>query len=157
MTDIRLPLGGLKFSVRVAIACVRGDRLLANTEPGIGFWYLPGGALATDEDARGCAEREWREETGTPPGELRLLGVVESFFGPAHARQHEIGFYFRMDAPAELPHTLFTVLDNANVTCGWVPVAEIETRPVYPLVVRELLTGDDGTVRHLVNREEAQA
>lgn len=157
MTDIRLPLGGLKFSVRVAIICVRGNRLLANTEPNIGFWYLPGGALATDEDARGCAEREWREETGTPPGELRLLSVVENFFGPAHARQHEIGFYFRMDAPAELPGTPFTVLDNPNILCGWIPVAEIETHPVYPLIVRELLDGDDGTVRHRVNREEARA
>ena len=58
MTDIRGPLGSLKFSVRVAIVCLRRNRLLANTEPGIGFWYLPGGALATDEDARGCAGRE---------------------------------------------------------------------------------------------------
>ena len=37
MTDIRLRLGGLKFSVRVAIVCVRNGKLLANTEPGIGF------------------------------------------------------------------------------------------------------------------------
>ncbi|MDV6374085.1 NUDIX hydrolase [Deinococcus arenicola] len=153
MTDIRIPLGGLKFSVRVAIICVRDGELLANTEPGIGFWYLPGGALATDEDARSCAEREWHEETGTPPGELRLLGVVKNFFGPAHRRQHEIGFYFRMDAPPELPDKPFTVLDNADVTCEWVSVAEIPSRPVYPLIVRELLDGDDGTVRHLVNRE----
>ncbi|WP_226342667.1 hypothetical protein [Deinococcus sp. AJ005] len=58
MTDIRIPLGGLKFSVRVAIVCVRDGMLLANTERGIGFWYLPGGALATDEDAHSCAERD---------------------------------------------------------------------------------------------------
>ena len=35
--DIRLPLGDVKFSVRVAILCTRGDTLLTNTEPGIGF------------------------------------------------------------------------------------------------------------------------
>ncbi|OLV17493.1 NUDIX hydrolase [Deinococcus marmoris] len=153
MTDIRIPLGGLKFSVRVAIICVRDGKLLANTESGIGFWYLPGGALATDEDARSCAEREWREETGTSPGELRLLGVVENFFGPAHRRQHEIGFYFRMDAPPELPDEPFTVLDNAEVVCEWIPLAGLESRPVYPLIVRELLDGDNRTVRHIVNRE----
>lgn len=153
MTDIRIPLGGLKFSVRVAIVCVRNGKLLANTERGIGFWYLPGGALATDEDARSCAEREWREETGTPPGELRLLGTVESFFGPAHKRQHEIGFYFRMDAPPELPGDSFTVLDNAAVVCERIPLNEIGARPVYPLIVRELLDGDNGTVQHIVNRE----
>ncbi|MFK7601688.1 NUDIX hydrolase [Deinococcus sp. SM5_A1] len=155
MTDIRLSLGGLNFSVRVAIVCVRDDRLLANTESGIGFWYLPGGALATDEDARSCAQREWREETGTPPGELRLLGVVENFFGPAHRRQHEIGFYFRMDAPPELPDEPFAVLDNADVVCEWILLDEITARPVYPMIVRELLDGDDGTVRHILNRGEA--
>ncbi|CAM3155131.1 Nudix hydrolase domain-containing protein [Deinococcus saxicola] len=153
MTDIRIPLGGLKFSVRVAIICVRDGRLLANTEQDIGFWYLPGGALATDEDARSCAEREWREETGTPPGEMRLLGAVENFFGPAHQRQHEIGFYFRMDAPPELPRNSFNVLDNDDVVCEWIPVAGIESRPVYPLIVHELLDKDDETVRHIVNRE----
>ena len=81
---------------------------------------------------------------------------MESFFGPAHARQHELGFSFQMDAPAKLPDTPFTVLDNPNVLYGWIPVTEIETRPVYPLIVRELLDGDDGTVRHIVNREEAR-
>lgn len=61
MTDIRLPLGGLKFSVRVAVLCVRDGRLLANTGDGghgPGFWFLPGGALATDEEALTCARRE---------------------------------------------------------------------------------------------------
>lgn len=155
MTDIRIPLGGLKFSVRVAIICVRDGKLLANTEQNIGFWCLPGGALTTDEDVQSCAEREWREETGTSPGELRLLGVVENFFGPAHQRQHEIGFYFRMEASPELPDKPFTVLDNADVICEWIPLDEIESRPVYPLIIRKLLDGDDGTMRHIVNREEA--
>lgn len=155
MTDIRIPLGGLKFSVRVAIVCLRDGKLLANTEQSLGFWYLPGGALATDEDARSCAEREWWEETGTPPGTMRLPGIVESFFGPAQQRQHEIGFYFRMEAPAELPDEPFTVLDNANVVCEWIPLTEMESRPVDPLIVRGLINGDDATVRHLLNREDA--
>ncbi|GGO21885.1 NUDIX hydrolase [Deinococcus humi] len=154
MTDIRLHLGGLKFSVRVVIVCIRNGKLLANTEQGIGFWYLPGGALATDEDVRRCAEREWLEETGVLPGQMRLLGIVENFFGPAHRRQHEIGFYFHMDPPAELPDEPFSVLDDANVLSEWIPVDEIESRPVYPLALRELLGGDSGAVRHIVNRED---
>ncbi|WP_019585811.1 NUDIX domain-containing protein [Deinococcus apachensis] len=152
MTDIRLPLGGLKFSVRVAILCVRGDRLLANTAENLGFWFLPGGALSTDEDVVTCAAREWEEETGTRAGPLRLVGVLENFFGPTHKRQHEIGFYFRMEAPPELPDGAFTVLDNADVICEWVLVSEIATRPVYPLAVAEFLKAAPGEVRHLVER-----
>lgn len=152
MTDIRLPLGGVKFSVRVALLCVRDGKLLANTAPGLGFWFLPGGALATGEDALGCAAREWVEETGTPPGPLRLVGVLESHFGPAHKRQHELGFYFLMDAPPELPDEPFTVLDNADTLCEWVPLTELATRPVYPLAVAKFLAAAPGEVRHLVER-----
>ncbi|THF88289.1 NUDIX domain-containing protein [Deinococcus sp. KSM4-11] len=153
MSDIRLPLGGLKFSVRVAILCTRGDRLLTNCADGLSFNFLPGGALSTDEDTLDCARREWEEETGTPPGPLRLVGVIENFFGPPQKRQHEIGFYYRMDAPAELPDRTFSVVDNAEVTCRRVPFDEIDHTPVYPLVAATLLNVPEGEVRHIVNRE----
>ncbi|WP_102127368.1 NUDIX domain-containing protein [Deinococcus planocerae] len=152
MPDIRLPLGGLKFSVRVAILCVRGDRLLANTTPGLGFWFLPGGALSTGEDVATCAAREWREGTGTPPGPMHLVGVLENFFGPPEKRQHEIGFYLRMEAPADLPDKRFTVLDNPDYFYDWLPLDEIASRPLYPLAVAEFLRAGPGEVRHLVER-----
>ncbi|GHF30075.1 8-oxo-dGTP pyrophosphatase MutT (NUDIX family) [Deinococcus metalli] len=153
MTDIRVPLGGLKFSVRVAILCTRGDRLLTNSADGLPFHFLPGGALGTDEDTLDCARREWHEETGVVPGPLRLVGVIENFFGPPEKRQHEIGFYYRMDAPTALPDTPFTVADNAEVTCQWVPIEEFAATPIYPLVARSLLDVPEGEVRHVINRE----
>ena len=152
MTDIRLPLGNVKFSVRVAILCVRGDRVLANTEDHINFWFLPGGALVTEEDVESCAAREWEEEVGLPAGPMRLVGVLENFFGLPEKRQHEIGFYFRMEAPAELPNDPFRVLDNADVWCEWVPIAEAATRPVYPLALAEFLQAGPGEVLHRVER-----
>lgn len=153
MTDIRLPLGGLKFSVRVAVLCMRAGRLLVNAQDRQHFAFVPGGALATGEDVYACAAREWQEETGTPPGPLRLVGVVENFFGPPDARQHEIGFYFHMEAPPELPDESFTVLDNAEVFTEWVPLDGVAARPVYPLVVAGLLDVPPGEVRHILNRE----
>lgn len=153
MTDVRLPLGGLKFSVRVAVLCVRAGKLLVNAQRHQPFAFLPGGALMTDEDVYACAAREWREETGTPPGPLRLVGVVENFFGPPDRRQHEIGFYVHMDAPPELPDEAFTLLDNAEVLTEWVPLSEVAARPVYPAVVARLLDVPPGEVRHVVNRE----
>ncbi len=156
MTDIRLPLGGLKFSVRVALLCVRNGELLVQTseanapEP---FFFLPGGALSTDEDAATCARREWEEETGLLCGPLRLVAVVENFFGPPEKRQHEIGFYFRLEeVPAELPHGAFSVLDNTDTGFEWVRLDELGARPVYPLLVRDLLSVPVGEVRHLVIR-----
>ncbi|PNY83147.1 NUDIX domain-containing protein, partial [Deinococcus koreensis] len=142
---------------RVAILCRRGGTLLTNASDGLAFHFVPGGALSTDEDVAICAVREWQEETGVPPGPMRLVGIVENFFGPPDRRQHEIGFYFLMPAPESLPADRFSVQDNADVWCQWAPVAGIADVPVYPLVIRELLEVPPGTVRHLVNREAASA
>jgi 8-oxo-dGTP pyrophosphatase MutT (NUDIX family) len=203
--DIRLPLGGLTFSVRVAILCVRNAQtpdacLLANTEDNLGFWYLPGGALGTGETSESCAAREWAEETGTPPGGMQLVGIVENHFGPPDTRlkrfwnmsfalstcgrgalhssgvrgrasgvpapcqgfnlisyenrAHEIGFFYRMEAPAELPAEPFPVLDNAGVRCEWIPLGELESRLVYPLNIGELLRVPAGEIRHWVVLDE---
>lgn len=157
--DIRLPLGGLTFSVRVAILCVRNAQtpnacLLANTEDNLGFWYLPGGALGTGETSESCAAREWAEETGTPPGGMQLVGIVENHFGPPEKRAHEIGFFYRMEAPTELPSESFAVVDNANVRCEWIPLAELETRLIYPLNIDELLRVPAGELRHWVVLDE---
>lgn len=157
--DIRLPLGGLTFSVRVGILCVRNAQtpdacLLANTEEDLGFWYLPGGTLSTGETTESCAAREWAEETGTPPGGMQLVGIVENHFGPPENRAHEIGFFYRMEAPAELPTEAFPVLDNPAVRCEWIPLNELESRPMYPLVIDELLRVPAGELRHRVIWEE---
>lgn len=64
MTDIRLPLGGLKFSVRVAVLYVCGERRLVGLHVHQPFAFLPGGALATSEDAP-------PELLDAPPGEVR--------------------------------------------------------------------------------------
>ena len=154
MTDIRLPLGGLKFSVRVVLLCVREGQLL--TQTGEGFHFLPGGALSTGEDTFTCARREWEEETGLAAGELRLVGVVENFFGPADKRQHELGFYFQMDPPSGLPDGSFALLDNDETRFEWLTLEACAARPVYPFAALELLEVPAGEVRHIVHREAAR-
>jgi predicted NUDIX family NTP pyrophosphohydrolase len=42
-----------------------------------GAWSLPKGELCEGEDARACALREFREETGIEPGESELLPLGE--------------------------------------------------------------------------------
>jgi 8-oxo-dGTP pyrophosphatase MutT (NUDIX family) len=152
MADIRTPLGGLKFSVRVAVMCIREDRLLVNLLDDIDFAFLPGGALGTGEDVMACAAREWGEETGTTPGPMHLVGVVENFFGHPQDPQHEIGFYLRMAAPADLPDEEFTILDAPEGRLTWIPLGETATYPVLPEGVAELLTVPTGEIRHLVRR-----
>ena len=156
MTDLRLRLAGVKFSVRAAVLCTRADTLLTCRGPGehgSAFHFLPGGAVGANEDALQAAAREWHEETGLAAGPLRLVGVMESFFGPPGRREHEIGFYFHLPAPTELPDGPFRARDNPGVQCQWVPFDQIEATPVYPLVLRYLLRVPPGEIRHILNRE----
>ncbi|MHA0033876.1 NUDIX domain-containing protein [Deinococcus sp. PESE-13] len=76
------------------------------------FFFLPGGALRTDEDAARCARREWEEETGLPCGPLRPAAVVENFFGPPEKRQHEIGFYTTLKNRGVVGHSSNSTLEN---------------------------------------------
>ncbi|EYB66699.1 hypothetical protein DEIPH_ctg079orf0097 [Deinococcus phoenicis] len=145
-------MGDSIFCVRAVILCLRDGHLLVNAEQGVNFLYLPGGAIKSGEATPESAAREWTEETGLPAGPLRLAGVVENFFPHSGRQWHEIGFYYRMAAPPELPPTPFTVNDNPNVTCLWLPLAEVRKRRVVPLPVRDLLEGPGGSVRHIVNR-----
>ena len=154
MTDIRIPLGGLKFSVRVSIICIRDGSLLVNTVEGHDFAFLPGGALGTGEDALECARREWAEETGTAAGALRLVGVVENFFGPPGSGQHELGLVTRMaQAPADLPRDAFPVRDAESAFFRWLPLGDVTAYPVLPLAVGGLLDVPEGSVRHLLERD----
>ena len=85
----RLAAGARTNEQRAWVCALRAGRLLVNAQHHQQFAFVPGGALATDEDLYTCAAREWREETGTPPGPLRLVGIVENFFGPPDARQRK--------------------------------------------------------------------
>lgn len=164
MTDIRLPLGAVKFSVRVGIIVVDGGRLLVNRIAGEPWTFLPGGAMSTGEDALACAAREWVEETGLTPGRLSLCGVVENFWlenfaehhGVVARRQHEIGFYVRMTAPDGLAALPMLVADDAPAVTAfeWVPLSMVGGAQVRPACVLELIDIPHGQVRHIVNREQ---
>lgn len=152
MPDIRLPVDGTIFALRAGILCIRDGKLLVVSGDGFDFRYLPGGAVAAGEDSAQAAAREWTEETGLPPGPLHLAGVIENFFTLNGQTCHEIGFFYRMDAPEHWPGTLTTLLDQNDQRLEWLPLAELDAARVSPTVIRELLNVPPGEVRHLVER-----
>jgi ADP-ribose pyrophosphatase YjhB (NUDIX family) len=102
---IRFDRDDVRFNFRVAGVAYREGKVLLQRSEGEGqdFWFLPGGRVEMLESATECLVREMREELGVETSIGRLLWVVESFFPLEGFRYHEIGLYFLIELPQEVP------------------------------------------------------
>ena len=161
---------GLRFrrAARVLLLDAEDRLLLVRghdvDQPERSWWFTVGGGIDAGESARQAAVREVREETGLLLDEAALVGPVLTRsalfdFYAEHCRQDEEFFLARVGE----------ALDTATVARdGWTEVEldvldelrwwrlddlAAETREVFPEgladLVRPLLGGWDGSVRHL--------
>ena len=160
---------GLRFrrAARVILVDRSGRVLLIRghdaDDPDRHWWFTIGGGIDVGEDARAAAVREVREEIGLELDPASLLGpvltrsAVFDFFAE-HCRQDEEIFLARTAAlsVSGLSRDGWTdieldVLDEVR----WWDLDELAevTEEVFPVglaeLVRGLLDGWDGTVRHL--------
>ena len=144
--DLRFEFGGHGVQLRVSLLYVQDGQLLTNTVPGSGFWFLPGGTVALNEDSRAAARREFREETGGEVASLRLVGISEGF--DRAGRRQQLGLCYRVEAARPLPRHAYPVQDCSELELGWVPLPEVDARPVHPLGLGRMLAAGPGEVVH---------
>ena len=86
-------------------------------------WGLPGGARHQNESARTGALREAQEEAGVPDGAVRarLMSVLDL----------DIWTYATVVADVVEPFKP-VISDPESVALEWVPVAEVDERPLHP-------------------------
>lgn len=157
----------LLFDDQDRLLLVRGHDV---DRPERSWWFTVGGGIDPGEDARAAAVREVREETGLALDPAALVGPVLTrsaifdFFAE-HCRQDEEFFLARIaeespdvagfarDGWTEAEHD---VLDELR----WWHLDDLErvTVEVFPVglsaLVRPLLGGWDGVIRHLGPQEE---
>jgi 8-oxo-dGTP pyrophosphatase MutT (NUDIX family) len=95
--------GDSRFNLRVAGVAYRDGKVLLQRVDGEDFWFLPGGRLEMTESAEDGLVREIREELGVEAHIGRLLWIVENFFPMGGFRYHELGLYFLVELPLQVP------------------------------------------------------
>lgn len=88
-----------------------------------GTWGLPGGALHQDENAIVGAVREAQEEAGVPDGAVR----------PRFTSVLDLGIWSYTTVVADVQVPFDPVIsDPESVALEWVPVDDVEGRPLHP-------------------------
>ena len=98
---ISFPIEGQRFNFRVAAVIIVDGHVLICDEDEDGFAMLPAGRVELREASAMSLAREIDEEIGLPATVGPLLMTSESFYARMGEDFHELGFFYRVDLPAD--------------------------------------------------------
>jgi ADP-ribose pyrophosphatase YjhB (NUDIX family) len=151
------------FNLRVAAVICREEHILLCTVGDLGYWFLPGGRARIGEPSDVALAREMAEELGHVLPGARLALVVENIYR-GRALEHEIGLYYRLAWPAELPPDDLHGGTEPGHSFRWVPARDLGSAgfqpagliPVLPGLVQPAAARPElaGALRHIVLRPD---
>jgi ADP-ribose pyrophosphatase YjhB (NUDIX family) len=143
---------GARFNLRVAGVAYRDGQVLLQRVEGEDHWFLPGGRVEMLESAEEGLLREIREELGVEPRIERLLWVVENFFPLGGFRYHELGLYFLVQLPADVPNEEFPGQEtHLPLFNRWFPLDALPS--IKPSLLCTLLPDPPATAGHVIHRD----
>lgn len=138
--------------VRVSIKALvmRDDHLLVtvNTDQTDEFYLLPGGGQEFGESVVEALRRECREEVSLDV-EVGELAFVRDYIGAhhefaewdSHYHQIELGLWAQPVDPDAEP-AVGAVGDEFQIGVRWLPLAELDSAPLYPAALKQWLRLD---------------
>jgi len=161
MTDILFRSDDYIFSYRVAGVIVRADKILLQRSAGDHGFSIPGGHVTLGETNAQTLAREFKEEIGADVEVGDLCWVGEIFFRLEGRPWHQICLFYAVHLVEEsqLPTGNFflgqELMDGvkSDLEFHWVPVAQLESIPVYPRNVPSLMKRWDTGIQHFIADE----
>lgn len=144
-------LPGIRNGARAVIMRDAQVLFLHKRSPMYGERYvLPGGSQDLGETLEQALDRECREEIGTGIEILDLLHVAD-FFKPRDTTpptwRHQVEFLFTCAVPDDyVPHAGIKP-DRHQIDVVWLPIEALDTKPVFPEGLPEILGAMTGGER----------
>lgn len=159
---IHFPVGNRVFNHRVAGIAIRDAHVLICREDDDPYTLLPGGQIEFGEDSHTSLVREIEEEMKAPGKVGRLLFTAETFFHRDSRQFHEVGIYYAITPPPELPFitdgpALVTQDEGHELTFLWIAIAGagLERINLMPRWLRARLGALPDAPLHLVVDERS--
>ncbi|WP_341646646.1 NUDIX hydrolase [Thauera sp. SDU_THAU2] len=156
---ISFPIGTHRFHLRAAAVLVRDSAVLLHRAEGYTFWALPGGRVEPGEAAADAVTREMKEELAVEVTPTQLTWVVENFFQHEGEAHHEVGLYFLAEPSKDSllvnePGPYVGLEKHCRLEFAWFSPNELASIDVRPSFLKQLLQGQDFSLRHVVHRNE---
>ena len=134
-------------TLRVRALIVREEHLLLCRLKSRSVAFLPGGRVESGEILESAMRRELVEETGSDPGELRYLGVIEHLWTEGRRPIHDLNHFFHASCGALQP-SVVPRCDDEDAEMFWVPRRALRGQPIKPnaaiALIEGWLSGDRG-------------
>lgn len=150
--------GADRFQIRAGGIALRNGRVLVQNVSGDPVSTIPGGRIDQNEASGEALVREYQEEFGLDVTLGPLAFVIESFFPEKSSAFHEIGFYYPILAPEQLPYHDFEICHrfregSVEIEYRWVEVTPKALGAVLlmPPALRTQLAAMPETTLHLTD------
>ena len=141
--DITLDVEDYKLNVRAASIIIHDNKVLVHRNTNKEHYALPGGRVSIGENSEKTIKREILEETGKNIEVTGYISTIENFFEMEDSKYHEIMFIHRAefvnDDDKKIVDTIKNVEGKEYLQYEWLDLNKIDTYPIKPLAVKEIL------------------
>lgn len=141
--DITVDLDNYKLNVRAAAIIIHNNKILTHRNVNSDHYALLGGRVEIGENSVDTVKREIKEELGKDIHITGYISTIENFFEMKESKYHEILFVHKAEFIDEKDKNIQDTMKNIEgkdyLQYEWLDVEKIDTYPLRPEVIKEVL------------------